>query len=63
MKVKDFIAQLQTLDQEKDIWFIYDGMPQEPEIEVVTEHDARRECKVGDYAHITQTTHYEAIEN
>ena len=40
MKVKDFIAQLQTLDQEKDIWFIYDGMPQEPEIEVVTEHNA-----------------------
>lgn len=53
MKVKDFIAQLQTLDQEKDIWFIYDGMPQEPEIEVVTEHDARRGCKLGDYAHIT----------
>lgn len=38
MKVKDLIAQFQTLDQEKDIWFIYDGMPHGESARSATTH-------------------------
>lgn len=53
MKVKEFIEQLQQLDQEKDIWLIYDTyMVWEPEVEVIKETDSfgkDKGAEVGDY--------------
>lgn len=54
MKVKELIELLQKLDQEKNIWVLYDTYePQEPYIEICTERDAINECKAGDYIHKT----------
>lgn len=58
MKVKEFIEQLQKLDQEKGIWIIYDSFqPLKPEVDdvVKTEEDVEyfrcyeNDIKVGDY--------------
>lgn len=60
MKVKELIEQLQKLDQDKDIWLIYDShLPIRPEVDdiVKTEAEARyynhyrdgEDIKVGDY--------------
>lgn len=51
MKVKEFIQQLQQLDQEKDIWIVYDTFAAwEPEVEVIDEdHNNADAGKVGDY--------------
>ena len=51
MKVKEFIQQLQQLDQEKDIWIVYDTFSAwEPEVEVIDEdHNTADAGKVGDY--------------
>jgi hypothetical protein len=56
MKVKEFIRQLEQLDQEKNIWTIYDSFSvSEPEIEVVTDENCPLEylsdkgLKEGDY--------------
>lgn len=55
MKVKDLIAELSKLDQEKGIWCIYDGfalISLVPE-EEVDEYDVRnfenKGMKLGDY--------------
>lgn len=54
MKVKELIELLQNLDQEKNIWVLYDTFePQEPDFEICKEGDAIGVCKVGDYIHIT----------
>lgn len=54
MKVKELIEQLQKLDQEKNIWVLYDTfIPQEPEFEICTESDAIQDCEAGDYIHRT----------
>ncbi len=52
MKVKEFIEQLQQLDQEKDIWIIYDTYSVwEPEVEIIKDNDSfAKPGKVGDYA-------------
>lgn len=57
MKVKEFIEQLQKLDQEKDIWIIYDSyQPLTPEVDndVMSEEDAEyfrryNDVEAGDY--------------
>jgi hypothetical protein len=56
MKVKEFIRQLEQLDQEKNIWTIYDSFSiSEPEIEVVTDENCALEyfsdqgLRDGDY--------------
>lgn len=58
MKVKEFIEHLQKLDQDRDVWIIYDTyLPVIPAVDDVikTESDAeyfRRyegDVKVGDY--------------
>ena len=53
MTVREYIAELQKLDQEKKIWVVYDNTyVWEPEAEIINEDKA--ECcskiKVGDYA-------------
>ena len=56
MKVKDFIERLQVLDQDKDIWIVYDGgyTANPPKIEIEEEGftemiDRGNEVKKGDY--------------
>ena len=56
MKVKEFIEQLQKLDQDKGIWIIYDcylAIKPEVEDEGLTESDAEyyrsNDCRRGDY--------------
>ena len=50
MKVKEFIEQLQKLDQEKNIWIIYDTFAVwEPEVETIEEGDQGHGAEVGDY--------------
>ena len=55
MKVKELIELLRTLDQEREIWVLYDmNYPQEPNFEEATEAvegDNERTIKVGDYVH------------
>lgn len=57
MKVKELIAKLQTLDQERDIWVLYDSFyPEEPDFELATErqhNDSKGEIKIGAYVHET----------
>ena len=56
MKVKELIAELQKLDQERDIWVLYDTFcAQVPEFEVAKERDETSDgrVKTGDYIHIT----------
>ena len=61
MKVKELIAELQKLDQERDIWVLYDWVlydtffAQVPEFEVAKERDETSDgrVKTGDYIHIT----------
>lgn len=56
MKVKELIAELQKLDQERDIWVLYDTFfAQVPEFEVAKELDETSDgrVKTGDYIHIT----------
>lgn len=57
MKVKEFIEKLQQLDQEKDIWLVYDCFyVSEPEVETLKDDDDcigayyGKSSKVGDYA-------------
>lgn len=55
MKVKELIAYLQKLDQERDIWVLYDTFDaQVPCIEVAEERDETSDgrVKAGDYIHI-----------
>ena len=55
MKVKELIAELQKLDQERDIWVLYDTFDaQVPCIEVAEERDETSDgrVKAGDYIHI-----------
>ena len=55
MKVKELIAELQKLDQERDIWVLYDTFfAQVPEFEVAKERDETSDgrVKAGDYVHI-----------
>jgi len=55
MKVKELIAELQKLDQERDIWVLYDTYDaQVPCIEVAKERDETSDgrVKAGDYIHI-----------
>lgn len=48
MKVKDLIAELQTLDQEKDISILYDCVAKiKPRIEMAGEDESP--IKEGDY--------------
>ena len=50
MKVKELIEQLQKLDQEKNIWVLYDlCFPQEPQFSASKEDS--HEIKEGDYVH------------
>lgn len=54
MKVSEFIEQLKTLDQERNIWFEYDGVEMdEPTVYVVGEYEAsvfaEEGVKEGDY--------------
>lgn len=54
MKVKELIAELQKLDQERDIWVLYDTFDaQVPFIEVAKERDETSDgsVKAGDYVH------------
>lgn len=54
MKVKELIEQLQKLNQEKDIWVVYDCVyPQTPSFDELKEDDImwKDSAKVGDYAH------------
>ena len=54
MKVKELIAELQKLDQDRDIWVLYDTFDaQVPTIEVAEEHDETYDGRVksGDYVH------------
>ena len=54
MKVKELIAELQKLDQERDIWVLYDTFDaQVPCIEVAEERDETSDgrVKAGDYVH------------
>ena len=56
MKVKELIAKLQKLDQERDIWVVYDTFDaQVPFLEVAKERDETSDgrVKVGDYVHFT----------
>lgn len=51
MKVKEFIEQLQKLDQERGIWIIYDShQPIKPEVDgvVETEEDAEYYSRYSD---------------
>ena len=51
MKVKEFIEQLQKLDQDKNIWIIYDTFSVwEPEVETIDEDHKGHGAEVGDYA-------------
>ena len=55
MKVKELIAELQKLEQERDIWVLYDTFDaQVPYIEVAEERDETSDgrVKTGDYIHI-----------
>lgn len=56
MKVKEFIERLQALDQDKDIWIVYDSgyTANTPKIEIEKEWftemiDRGNEVKKGDY--------------
>lgn len=55
MKVKEYIEYLQTLDQERDIYVVYDGfLVFDPLTDDVADEDWVRkdgtiECKKGDY--------------
>lgn len=55
MKVKEYIEYLQTLDQERDIYVVYDGfLVFDPLVDEVVDEDWVRidgtiECKKGDY--------------
>ena len=56
MKVKEFIEQLQSLDQDRDIWIVYDSgyTASHPNIEIEKEGfteiiDRGNEVKKGDY--------------
>lgn len=54
MKVKELIAELQKLDQERDIWVLYDTYDaQVPFWEVAEVHDETSDgrVKAGDYVH------------
>ena len=54
MKVKELIEQLQKLDQQKNIWILYDGFgEEEPDFVLATEDDVEilEQIKVGDYVH------------
>jgi hypothetical protein len=56
MKVKELIAELQKLDQERDIWVVYDTFDaQVPFLEVAKERDETSDgrVKAGDYVHFT----------
>lgn len=51
-KVKELVEELLKLDQEKNIWVLYDTIyAQVPEFVPVTENKACDEMKVGDYMH------------
>ena len=55
MKVKELIVELQKLDQDHDIWVLYDTFDaQVPTIEVAEERDETSDgrVKAGDYVHI-----------
>ena len=55
MKVKELIVELQKLDQDRDIWVLYDTFDaQVPTIEVAEERDETSDgrVKAGDYIHI-----------
>ena len=55
MKVKELIAELLKLNQERDIWILYDTFDaQVPFIEVARECDETSDgrVKAGDYIHI-----------
>ena len=55
MKVKELIAELQKLDQDRDIWVLYDTFDaQVPTIEVAEERDETSDGRVksGDYVHL-----------
>lgn len=58
MKVKEFINQLSQLDQEKEIWVLYDRyIAFQPEVEVYGENmrldmmsdDIKNKVRIGDY--------------
>ena len=50
MKVKELIEQLQKLDQERNIWVLYDGfLAQEPDFIQYDEDDG--DIEAGDYVH------------
>ena len=55
MKVKEYIEYLQTLDQERDIYVVYDGfLVFDPLVDEVVDEDwvqrdGTIECKKGDY--------------
>ena len=54
MKVKELIEQLQQLDENKDIWVLYDCYAaQEPSFEPVKSYyvETVDELKEGDYVH------------
>lgn len=55
MKVREYIEQLKTLDQERNIWLEYDGVSMsEPSVRAVDEYEASEFAdegvKEGDYA-------------
>lgn len=53
MKVKELIEILETFDQEKNIWILYDTFEaQVPEF-IECSEDENSEIKAGDYMHET----------
>lgn len=53
-KVKELVEELLKLDQEKNIWVLYDGFDaQVPEFITVTKDKARDEMEAGDYMYET----------
>lgn len=54
MKVKELIEKLLKLDQEKNIWVLYDGYGEDaPDFEIATEEEVEflDKIRVGDYVH------------
>jgi hypothetical protein len=51
MKVKDLVEQLQKLDQEKNIWVLYDLCYSQEPCFTKYEEDENDEIEAGDYVH------------